>query len=314
MTFFEAWFSGMHHVTRKALAFTLAAIIVFSIGLFSGTFSNINATLRSDEIMQKIQQSNNTPAAPVAPATTAPAATQPAETQPAETQPAETTPAETPDAPAETTAPADNGESTGAPASKAEIIALFNKSANKIKTDASSVTRNWEDLHADNEYLEVPSALESIGKTLMGTFLKKDETPITWSTKEDIVANYPVKTQTFVSNATEADVAEATCNDDGTYYNITLKFNECTDPQGSGCANAFNVINPDEVYSAASVVQNFSCKYYDAKIECKIDKATGNMVAATYTLPIIMQVTAKVLMTLDAQVGMTFIDDYTIAY
>lgn len=301
---------GMNHVTKKALAFTLAAIIVFSVGFFSGTNSKIQAELQSDELYQKVQgAANQAPAQNTnpAPQTTAPAPQ------------TEDTTAPSNDTPADTTAPAtepsgDSGAQTGAPQTTAEIIAYFNESANKIKTNATSVTRNWEDLHADNEYLEVPSALESIGKSLMSTFLKKDETPITWSTKEDIIANYPVKTQTFVSNATEADVSEATCTDDGTYYNITLKFNECTDPTNSGCANAFNVINPDEVYSAASVVQNFSCKYYGAKIECKVDKATGNIVAATYTLPIIMQVTAKVLVTLDAQVGMTFIDDYTIAY
>lgn len=314
MNFLTEWFAEMNQVTKKALSFTLAAILVFSIGFLSGTYSNVNALLRSDELMQKIQQANgNTQAAPATTEAPTQAPTEAPTAAPTEA-PTQAPSGDTTEAPATeapTQAPAEN---TGAPTTPAEILAYFNESANKIKTNATSVTRNWEDLHADNEYLEVPSALESIGKTLMGTFLKKDETPITWASKDEIIANYPVKTQTFVSNATEADISEATCTDDGTYYNITLKFKECTDPQGSGCASAFNVINPDEVYAAASVVQNFSCRYYDAKIEAKVDKATGNMVAATYTLPIVMQVTAKVLVTLDAQVGMTFIDDYTIAY
>ena len=38
------------------------------------------------------------------------------------------------------------------------------------------------------------------------------------------------------------------------------------------------------------------------------------MIAATYTLPIILNVTAKVVVSLDAQVGMTFEHDYTITY
>ena len=38
------------------------------------------------------------------------------------------------------------------------------------------------------------------------------------------------------------------------------------------------------------------------------------MVHTLYTLPSILNVTAKVLVTLDAQVGMTFIDDYSIEY
>ena len=70
----------------------------------------------------------------------------------------------------------------------------------------------------------------------------------------------------------------------------------------------------EEIKQAASVVQDFSVTYYDATIEAKIEKSTGNMVHTLYTLPSILNVTAKVLVTLDAQVGMTFIDDYTIDY
>ena len=43
----------------------------------------------------------------------------------------------------------------------------------------------------------------------------------------------------------------------------------------------------------------------------EIEKATGNMVSANYTLPMIMSVKA---MGVNAQIGMTFIDDYSIAY
>ena len=38
------------------------------------------------------------------------------------------------------------------------------------------------------------------------------------------------------------------------------------------------------------------------------------MTWAKYTLPMVLSVTAKVLVTIDAKVGMTFIDDYTITY
>ena len=108
--------------------------------------------------------------------------------------------------------------------------------------------------------------------------------------------------------------APKTCTDDGTSYNIVLKFNECTDPVGSGCANAFTLIKESDVKGNAPIVQSFSCKLYDAQIECKIDKATGNMTWAKYTLPMVLSVTAKVFVTIDASVGMTFVDDYTIAY
>ena len=159
----------------------------------------------------------------------------------------------------------------------------------------------------------MPGALQSIGTGLISQFLKKNETPVDY-TGADIQANFPVKGESYVSKITEADIASATCNDDGTNYNITLKFNECTDPEGTGCAAAFNIIKPDEVYSAAKVVKNFSCRYYDAVIECKIDKASGNITWIKFTLPMVLSVTAQVVVSLDAKVGMTFVDDYSITY
>lgn len=306
MNFLDNLFPGMNRATKTALVFVLSAVVLFSVGFLSGVGSNINATIDDPAIVERIQDS--------AGQTQAPAPTQaPSEapTQAPSEAPTQTPTQGTSEAPA--TQPS-GGEQSKSLSTPAEIIAYYNEAANKVKTNATQVTRNWEDLHSDDEYLEVPSALEAIGKTLMNTFLKKDETPIVWNTKDDIIANFPVKGQQFGSNATEADLTEATCTDDGTYYNITLKFKDCTDPQGTGCDAAFNIMKADDVYSAAKVVQNFSVDYHDAVIECKIEKATGNLVWSKHTLPMIMHVTAKVIVSLDAQVGMTFIDDYSVTY
>ena len=289
---------------KKGIVIVLAIVLLFSSGNLLGSLMSAG---------KNVETASSTSAAQT---TTAPAATQPATTAPAATE--STAPANN-DAPAaDSTAPAADstapaGNNTGAPSSKADIVKLYNESANKIKTSASKVTRNYEDLQHNSEYTEMPGALQSIGSGLISSFLKKDETPVDY-TGADITANYPVKGESYVSQITEADLSDATCTDDGTNYNITLKFNECTDPSGNGCAAAFNIIKPDEVYSAAKVVKSFSVRYYDASIECKIDKATGNMTWAKFTLPMVMSVTAQVVMTLDAKVGMTFIDDYTITY
>ena len=202
-------------------------------------------------------------------------------------------------APAPTTAPTTTKPVQKTPSTKAEILALFTKSANKIKTSAKKVTRNYEDLQHNEDKLEVPAILKGIGTGLINTFLKKDETPVDYATKEDIIKEYPVRGQTYVTAAKESDLKSATCTDDGKYYNVTLTFIDATDPTNTGAATSFNIIKADEVYAAASVVKSF------------IDKATGNMVSATYTLPIVMQVKA---LGVDAQVGMTFIDDYSITY
>lgn len=292
---------------KKGLIIALAIVLLFSSGNFLGSL------MSAEKAISAATSAATTKAAtPAVSQTPTPAPAQSTTAAPAASE-------STPAAPADSTtaAPAgsktDNSTPAGAPSSPAEIIKLYNESANKIKTNASKVTRNFEDLQHNSEYTEMPGALQSIGTGLISQFLKKDETPVDY-TGADIQANFPVKGESYVSKITEADIASATCNDDGTNYNITLKFNECTDPEGTGCAAAFNVIKPDEVYSAAKVVKNFSCRYYDAVIECKIDKASGNITWIKFTLPMVLSVTAKVVVTLDAKVGMTFVDDYSITY
>lgn len=292
---------------KKGLIIALAIVLLFSSGNFLGSL------MSAEKAISAATSAATTKAAtPAVSQTPTPAPAQSTTAAPAASE-------STPAAPADSTtaAPAgsktDNSTPAGAPSSPAEIIKLYNESANKIKTNASKVTRNFEDLQHNSEYTEMPGALQSIGTGLISQFLKKDETPVDY-TGADIQANFPVKGESYVSKITEADIASATCNDDGTNYNITLKFNECTDPEGTGCAAAFNIIKPDEVYSAAKVVKNFSCRYYDAVIECKIDKASGNITWIKFTLPMVLSVTAQVVVSLDAKVGMTFVDDYSITY
>ena len=287
---------------KKGLCIALALIFIFATGNFIGSLTNKNT----------VQAPAETTAAPTEATTAAPTTAAPEITEAPTVAPATTAAPDSTEAPADasTEAPA---PSSGAPQTTAEIVAYYNEAANKIKTEASKVTRNYEDLQHNEEYLQAPGPLQSIGAGLISSFLKKDETPVDYAGQE-IIDNFPVKGQTYVSNAKESDVAEASCIDEGTTYKIKLKFIEATDPTDTGAATAFNIIKAEEVYSAASVVKNFTCKYYDATIECTVDKASGHITQINYCLPIIMNVTAQVVVSLDAQVGMTFIDDYTITY
>lgn len=291
---------------KKGIVIVLAIVLLFSSGNFLGSLMSAGKAVEAASTTAQT-------AATTTPATTAPA-TQPPATEPANND--SSTPANNDStAPsADSTAPADNNASTGAPSTTADIVKLYNESANKIKTNATKVTRNFQDYQHNEDKTELPSALQSIGKPLISKFLTKNETPLDL-TGDDIKNTYPVAGESYVSKLTEADLESATCNDDGTSYNIVLKFKECTDPAaGTGCASAFTTIKESDVKGNAPVVQSFSNYFYNAQIECKIDKATGNMTWARYTLPMVLSVTAKVLVTIDAKVGMTFIDDYSITY
>ncbi|MBE6746896.1 MAG: hypothetical protein E7558_05535 [Ruminococcaceae bacterium] len=315
MDWLNEWLSDMHPMTKRAIVFALAAVLIFTVGFGCGSVTNIKAgvdgyTPAGNNAVQQAPQQNTQ--------TQTPQQNTQTQTPPAEDKTDAPSEDKT-DAPSEdkTDAPSEDktdAPSTGAPQTKEEIIAYFNTAADKVKTDATKVTRNYEDLRHNEEHLQMPSALQSIGSGLISTFLKKNETPVEY-TGADIIANYPVAGQEWSSKATAADVAEAKCDDDGTYYNIELKFNESKDPEiGTGAAATFSTIKAEDVYNAASVVKNFESTYYDAVVKVKVDKASGHIVSANYTLPIILNVTAQVLMTLDAQVGMTFEHDYTIEY
>ena len=290
---------------KTGVAIALAVIVLFGSGNFLGGLVSKNKEINSDTTVAETQATT----APTTMATTVPTTLPPATEATTAAQPANADASAASDA----SAPAGNASApTGAPTDKAGIIKLYNESANKIKTNATKVVRNYEDLRQDEQYLEMPSLLKSVGSGLISKFLKKNETPVEYASNADIIANYPVKGQNYVSQATEADITDATCTDDGTNYNITLKFAECTDPQGTGCANAFNIITSEEIAEGSGgIVSESSVRYYDATITCKIDKATGNMVSANYVLPMVLSVKA---MGINAAVGMTFEHDYTITY
>ncbi len=225
-----------------------------------------------------------------------------------------------------TTAPAVNenpapSEPSAAPApsgqmSKAEIIALFNESANKVKTDAIKVVKNFEHRTLNEDKLVLPSALQGMMGGFMESAFGDDTDPIEYPTKEEIVANYPVPGESWSSQLTEAEVAEATCTDNGTEYEITLKLHTSSNPQpGEGTAKAFDCMTADELASAPDFVKGITTEYYDCVVKCRIDKASGRTVWSNYSSPVIMKASVDMgIAKLDAQVGITFEKDYTITY
>lgn len=294
----------------KGVCIALVVVFLFASGNFLGSLTNVkkNTAVETEDPVVITTTAAPQTAAPTTAPTTAPTSEAPAGNETADTTAA-------PAADTTTAAPASDAPSTGAPQSKAEIVAYFNDAANKVKTEATQVVRNYEDNQHNPEKLVLPSALQSIGEGLIGKFLKRNDTPVTMATKDEIVAGFPVSGQTYSSKLTDADVKEATCTDEGSNYSIKLVLNDCVDPaEGTGVNAAFDIIKPSDVTDNAPMVTKFSCNYYNNTIECKVDKATGHMVSATYTQPIVLDVTAKVVLTLDATVGMTFIKDYTITY
>ena len=232
------------------------------------------------------------------------------------TQP-ETQPTAAPDTNEPTSAPDVDAPATQAPSgemSKAEIIALFNESANKVKTEATKVVKNYEYKRILEEHLEVPAALNGMMDTLMGSVMKDDLEPQEY-TGEMIVEKYPVPRETWSSQLTEADVVEATCVDNGAEYEITLKLVESFNPSvGKGVAAAMDTITEEDKAGIPDMVQKMDMRYFDCVIRCKIDKASGRTTWSNYLSPVVFDCEVKMIGTMACKVGFSFEKDYTITY
>lgn len=197
----------------------------------------------------------------------------------------------------------------------AEIVEMFNKSANKIKTDASKVVKNYEDRTVNEDKVSIPSAIESAAENMLVSLMKDDTKPIVYDTREEIVTNFLVPKQNYVSKLNPADVVKATCTDNGTEYEIYLKLKNQTNPTaGVGIGAVCDVIEANEVAEGAPFVEKFTTEYYNCEIKATINKTTGKITHANYTTPLVLNITVSMFGTHDVSVGFTFEKDYTITY
>ncbi len=249
----------------------------------------------------------------------APHSTQPQETETADvaatlpdTQDGTTAPVEigsTPTQPGETTTQAQ------APATTEEIVAYFNDSANKIKAQAVSVTKNFEKRHVNKDRLVVPAGLESTADRMISTFMKDDTEPTVYTGKEGIKENFIVPGQSYVSRLDPAYVTAATCTDNGSTYKIYLKLKSQTSPTaGSGIGAVCDVIEATEVADKAPFVEKFTTEYYNCEITATVDKETGRVTAIVYSTPLTLNITVNMFGTHDLVIGFTFVKDYTVIY
>ncbi len=197
----------------------------------------------------------------------------------------------------------------------AEIVDLFNKSANKIKTDATKVVKNYEKRTVNEEQLKMPEGLEDTGREMMKKYMSDDTEPIVYSTKEDIRNEYIVPDQDYVSKLQPSTVVKATCVDKGSTYEIYIKLKDQKNPTaGKGVGAVCDVIEGYEIAEKVSLIKKFDTYYSDCEIKATIDKKTGKMTHTNYTTPVMLDLTITMFGTHDVSVGYTFEKDYTITY
>ncbi len=303
----SSFFENIHSETVKAVCVAIIIVALFASGNLIGSITNINfvqvtTTNDSNTIVVEITKSDDT-------ITTAGAT---------ETQTTTSLSDYVADTDTLTTFATDdttNAAST-APSTTEEILAYFNTSANAVKTNASSVTRNYLLLSQDPDKLSVPSIAESIADPIINQFVVDDMEPVIYATTEEIIANFPIAGEVGTVNVTTSDISDATIQDNGSTYTIVLNFNDCVNPSfGSEAGSAFTVVKMEDVTGAVSILKSCSLDYYDCSITATIDKATGNLTEIDYYMPVVYNATVSVVFTtVDAGVGIVMDTNYSITY
>ncbi len=294
---------------KTGLSIALAIILVFSMGNIAGSLTNINATPVDEAgaaVENTVATDAPTEAPTAAPTTQAPTAAPTTQTPVADTQ----------STAAPTDAPVAQTPSTGAPATTEEIVALFNESANKVKTTAKKATRNYQDMRINK--LEVPSALQAIADGAIEKFVKPNMTPEVYEGAL-VAEKYPVSGTDFASKLKPEYLETITCTDNGTEYVIDIKMKDQLNPVyrgGEGVGSIFWTMNPDSIADNLPVGQVEKCdfSYYNCTSTAKIDKATGNMTYSKFIYNFDMDISIKMGLTLNALASLTVDEEYVMEY
>ena len=304
----KAFWDSFDDAVRKGLCIALSIVMLFSTGYITGALTNMSRTVEAPETTTQAPavQVDATTTTTAAPATTTTAAPETTTTAPAP----ETTTAAPSDAPETTTAAPSAGTM-----STEEIITLFNDSANKIKTTAKRATRNYQDMKINS--LEVPGALQALADGAISKFVKPNMTPEVYEGTDAVKEKYPVSGTDFASKLKAEYVDTITCTDNGTEYVIDIKLKDQLNPvyrSGEGVGSIFWTMNIDDIANNAPGFQSAELSYYNCTATAKIDKATGNMTYSKFNYNFDMDITIKMLGTLNAKAALTVIEEYVIEY
>lgn len=202
-----------------------------------------------------------------------------------------------------------------------EIVKLYNDSVNRVKGEASSITRNYRHMESLPEYLELPSAIQSIGSAAMDQFVKGTDEPQSWSSPDDIKTIFPVSGEDYSSHLTADMVKNASCTEDNGAYKVSIELQNdaITSPQkGEGYAGVFNTVTAStfsDINIPTVTFQTVDVNGINGAIECTIDKNSGRVTEITFKNTDVLHLGVKVAISnMNVQFALAVEENYTIAY
>lgn len=202
-----------------------------------------------------------------------------------------------------------------------EIVKLYNDSVNRVKGEASSITRNYKHMESLPEYLELPSAIQSIGSAAMNQFVKGTDEPQSWSSPDDIKTIFPVSGEDYSSHLTADMVKNASCTEDNGAYKVSIELQNdaIASPQkGEGYAGVFNTVTAStfsEINIPTVTFQTVDVNGINGAIECTIDKNSGRVTEIAFKNTDVLHLGVKVAISnMNVQFALAVEENYTIAY
>ncbi len=196
---------------------------------------------------------------------------------------------------------------------KSEIVALYRDGINNAKANAKKVTLvSTENINYKG--IVEAGTISSTAQSLIESFMGYEE-------RNEVIDNNALPPSDISCKLSSSDVKSAAITDSGSYYNVTIKMNDETNPvAGSGVGAVVNVIDEktitESVSSTTAKVSNVNCAYENVVVKAKIEKSTGRLVNLTTDAPMIMtmDVGMSIVSIKDAKVGIETIDIFKIAY
>lgn len=221
----------------------------------------------------------------------------------------------------EETSEEESTEPVKAPETVEEIVAYYNTAVNKVKPTAKSITRTYHHVKIPENSIELPSAIQGLGETAIKQFVKDDNEPQHWTTKDDFILGFPVGGENYSSKMTPDMVKSATCKDNGKTYTITivLKNDSITSPKkGQGYAGVFNTVAAstfDDINIPTVTFEKVNINGINGKITCTVDKETQRVNDITFSNTDILDLGVKVAFSnLNAKMNLVCEDNYKITY
>lgn len=213
---------------------------------------------------------------------------------------------------------------SGTPSTNEEIVALYVSAYNKIATEATKATKTYDYTSNYNNILKIGnnSTLAGIAESLMGQFMVENTDAVDFA-----VADVPPVGLT-TSPLTAADIASATCVDNGATYTVTITSTgtddnpEVNPTKGNGSAGKIGqLIETSSITDAVGNIIKFeglALKYSDCTVTATIDKATGRITDLYFRMPGVLhfdKVTAAVIVSVnDCDIGLLGEQRWTITY